>query len=188
MKISRYFRDLRNAYEAELDDLTSDSEGKDVLRRRLADKRKEFGFLVQMVEVAPEMVAVVFHQGFRFAKPAALQALVGCNEDDLPDWHSLGQAVTLEPSVASLAQTVLDYPGGARFLALAAGLEYLHHHGNAAPAAQDDDDAEDGDASDDIDDDFDDLSADDARDPQTSRSREEARDNWLSDVGFDPKK
>ena len=61
MKISRYFRDLRNAYEAELDDLTSDSEGKDVLRRRLADKRKEFGFLVQMVEVAPEMVAVVFH-------------------------------------------------------------------------------------------------------------------------------
>ena len=188
MKISRYFRDLRNAYEAELDDLASDSEGKDVLRRRLADKRKEFGFLVQMVEVAPEMVAVVFHQGFRFAKPAALQALVGCNEDNLPDWHSLGQAVTLEPSVASLAQTVLDYPGGAHFLALAAGLEYLRHHGHAAPAAQDDDEADDGDASDDIDDDFDDLSADDARDPQTSRSREDARDNWLSDVGFDPKK
>ena len=188
MKISRYFRDLRNAYEAELDDLTSDSEGKDVLRRRLADKRKEFGFLVQMVEVAPEMVAVVFHRGFRFAKPAALQALVGCNEDNMPDWHSLGQAVTLEPDVVSLAQTVLDFPGGAHFLALAAGLEYLQHHGHAAPAAQDDDEAEDGDESDDIDDDFDDLSADDARDPSTSRSREEASDNWLSDVGFDPKK
>ena len=189
MKISRYFRDLRNAYEAELDDLTSDSEGKDVLRRRLADKRKEFGFLVQMVEVAPEMVAVVFHQGFRFAKPAALQALVGCNEDNIPDWHSLGQAVTLEPGVVSLAQTVLDFPGGARFLALAAGLEYLQHHGHAAPAAQDsaqDDDEAEGD--DGYDDDFDALSADDARDPQTDRSREEAGDNWLSDVGFDPKK
>lgn len=188
MKISRYFRDLQNAYEAELDDLTSDSEGKDVLRRRLADKRKEFGFLVQMVEVAPEMVAVVFHRGFRFAQPAALQALVACNEDRIPDWHSLGQAVTLQPDVAGLAQTVLDFPGGVRFLALAAGLEYLHHHGHAAPAAQDEE-TEDGDESDDnIDDDFDDLSADDARDPQTSRSREEASDNWLSDVGFDPKK
>ena len=141
-----------------------------------------------MVEVAPEMVAVVFHQGFRFAKPAALQALVGCNEDNIPDWHSLGQAVTLEPSVASLAQTVLDFPGGERFLALAAGLEYLLQQGHTAPAAQDDDEAEDGDEGDDIDDDFDDLSADDARDPQTSRSREEASDNWLSDVGFDPKK
>ncbi len=188
MKISRYFRDLRNAYEAELDDLASDSEGKDVLRRRLADKRKEFGFLVQMVEVAPEMVAVVFHQGFRFAQSATLQALVGCNEDNVPDWHSLGQAVTLEPSVAGLAQTVLDFPGGARFLALAAGLEYLLKHGHDAPAAQDsaqdDEDAED----DGQDDDFDALSADDARDPQTSRSREEASDNWLSDVGFDPKK
>ena len=188
MKISRYFRDLRNAYEAELDDLGSDSEGKDVLRRRLADKRKEFGFLVQMVEVAPEMVAVVFHQGFRFAKPAALQALVGCNEDNIPDWQSLGPAVTIDPSVASLAQTVLDFPGGARFLALAAGLEYLLQHGHAAPvaqdSAQDDDEAED----DGHDDDFDPLSADDARDPQTDRSREDAGDNWLSDVGFDPKK
>lgn len=189
MKISRYFRDLQSAYEAELDDLASDSEGKDVLRRRLADKRKEFGFLVQMVEAAPEMVAVVFHKGFRFAQPAALQALVACNEDRIPDWHSLGQAVALQPDVAALAQTVLDQPGGARFLALAAGLEYLQQHGHVAPAAQDDGASDDGDEDDDnIDDDFDALSADDARDPQTSRSREEASDNWLSDVGFDPKK
>jgi len=187
MKISRYFRDLSNAYEAELDDLASDSEGKDVLRRRLADKRKEFGFLVQMVEAAPEMVAVVFHRGFRFAQPAALQALVACNEDRVPDWHSLGPAVTLAPDVAGLGQTVLDHPGGARFLAVAAGLEYLQHHGHAAPVAQDEEASEDEESEDHIDDDFDALSADDARDPQTSRSREEASDNWLSDVGFDPK-
>ena len=191
MKISRYFRDLRSAYEAELDDLTSDSEGKDVLRRRLAEKRKEFGFLLQMVEVAPEMVAVVFHRGFRFAKPAPLQALVACNEDSVPDWHSLGQAVTLDPAVAGLADTVLAAPGGARFLAVAAGLEYLLHHAHDATAAQGS--AQDGDEDDDtaegadFDDDGDALSADDARDPQTSRSRDEASDNWLSDVGFERK-
>lgn len=188
MKISRYFRDLRNAYEAELDDLASDSEGKDVLRRRLADKRKEFGFLVQMIEVAPEMVAVVFHQGFRFSKPAPLQALVSCNEDSLPDWFSLDKTVALEPWADSLAQTVLQQPGGARFLAVAAALEYLRQHAHAEPAPQDsahdDDEAQD----DEHDDEFDALSADDARDPQNSRTREEASDNWLSDVGFDPKK
>ena len=72
MKLSRYFSDLRSAYEAELDDLTSDSEGKDVLKKRLAAKRSEIGFLVQMLSYSPEMVAVVFHRGFRFAKPAAL--------------------------------------------------------------------------------------------------------------------
>lgn len=189
MKISRYFRDLRTAYEAELDDLTSDSEGKDVLRRRLADKRKEFGFLLQMIEVAPEMVAVVFYQGFRFSQPATLQALLGHAEDGLPDWFSLGKAVALEPWADSLAQAALQQPGGARFLAVAAALEYLRQHAHAAPAPQDsahdDDDARD---EDEHDDDFDTLSADDARDPQNSRTREEASDNWLSDVGFDPKK
>ena len=39
MKISPFFHDLRSAYQAEIDDLTQDSEGKDVLRKRLAQKR-----------------------------------------------------------------------------------------------------------------------------------------------------
>ena len=48
MSISPFFRALRSAYQSEIDDLTSDSEGRDVLRKRLAEKRKELGFLVQM--------------------------------------------------------------------------------------------------------------------------------------------
>ena len=59
MNLSPFFRNLRSAYQAELDDLTQDSEGKNVLRKRLADKRKEIGFLAQMIELSPEMVAVV---------------------------------------------------------------------------------------------------------------------------------
>lgn len=42
----------------------SDSEGNDALRKRLAEKRNEMAFLVQMMELAPEMVAVVFHRAF----------------------------------------------------------------------------------------------------------------------------
>ena len=192
MKISRYFRDLRKAYEAELDDLTSDSAGKDVLRKRLDAKRKEMGFLLQMMEPAPEMVAVVFHRAFRFVKHAPLQALVGQGQEQLPEWDSLTSAgaVTLEPWAEDLAQKVLQDPFGARFLSLAAGLEYLQHHANAAPV-QSSAESDDEDAEDDYGHEMNDgehLSADDARGPVTDRSREEASDNWLSDIGFEPKK
>ena len=191
MKISRYFRDLRKAYEAELDDLTSDSAGKDVLRKRLDAKRKEMGFLVQMMEPAPEMVAVVFHRAFRFVKHAPLQALVGKGEEQLPEWDSLTSAgaVTLEPWAQSLVDKVLQDPFGSRFLSLAAGLEYLQHHANAAPvqsSAESDDESDEEDHYSDNDGDH--LSADDDLGKVTDRSREEASDNWLSDIGFEPKK
>ena len=196
MKISPYFHDLRAAYQAELDDLLSDSEGKDVLRRRLAEKRNEIAFLVQMMELAPEMVAVVFHHGFRFTKPAAVEHVLGLPVDELPGWQDIAHAVALEPWAQSLAQTVLSEPQGARFMTVAAGLEYLHLHArmaaNAVPALHADDahgtqDAAEGDEALEHDDDFNTLSADDAADPHNSRTREEASSNWLADAGFDRK-
>jgi len=39
---SFYFEDIFERYVAEIDDLRSDSEGKDVLQRRVRDKHKEF--------------------------------------------------------------------------------------------------------------------------------------------------
>ena len=192
MKLSSYFRDLNSAYQAELDDLTSDSEGKDVLRRRLQDKRSEIGFLVQMIDISPEMVAVVFHQAFRFRGAAATFEPVFRLRDsfELPDWHSLASAVALEPWAEPLAETVLCQPGGEQFLTLAAALEYLQQHGQgASQSASGADSAEDDEDSgeDNHDDEHDEMSADDARDPQTAQSREEAGDGWLSDVGFERK-
>lgn len=192
MKISPYFHDLRSAYQAELDDLISDSEGKDVLRKRLTEKRSEMGFLVKMIELAPEMVAVVFHKGFRFTKPAAVEQLLGLPLEQLPDWHSLTHAIALEPWATSLAQTVLREPQGAHFLTVAAGLEYLQLHarmgsGAAHAHADSDGDADDGEDAAEHDDDFSALSADDATDPHNSRTREEASSNWLADAGFDRK-
>ena len=191
MNLSSYFRDLNLAYEAELDDLTSDSEGRDVLRRRLQDKRREIGFLVQMIDISPEMVAVVFHQAFRFRGAAAVFGPVLRLRDAaaLPDWHSLGSAVALEPWAEPLAEAVLCQPGGEQFLTLAAALEYLQQHSQgAAQSASDAEGAEDDDTGEDTyDDEHNELSADDARDPQTAQSREEAGDGWLSDVGFERK-
>ena len=196
MKISPYFHVLSSAYQAELDDLLSDSEGKDVLRKRLAEKRKEIVFLVQMMELAPEMVAVVFHQGFRFTKRAVVERLLGLPVDDLPDWQEIAHAVALEPWAQSLAQTVLSEPQGARFLTVAAGLEYLHQHarmaaqagsGSHADGATGSEEDADGEDALEHDDDFNTLSADDAAEPSNSRTRDEASSNWLADAGFERK-
>lgn len=193
MKISPFFHDLRSAYQAEIDDLTEDSEGKDVLRKRLAQKRSEMGFLVKMMDAAPEMVAVAFHQGFRFNDLKSMEAVISQGHADLPAWSSLTHAVVLEPWAQALVKSVLAEPGGDRFMVVAAGLEYLQQQARFAQASRsaDDSGAQDGEDDDmdaaEHDDDYDALSADDAVEPQNSRSREEASANWLADVGFERK-
>jgi hypothetical protein len=193
MKLSPFFHNLRSAYQAELDDLTSDSEGKDVLRKRLAEKRGEIAFLAKMIDLAPEMVAVAFHRGFRIQQPAALERLLSLPLETLPAWNTLSAAVTLEPWAESLAKTVLREPHGARFMTVAAVLEYLQQHARFAPALAEQthaegDGAEEGSADGaEHDDDYSALSADDLVDPQSERDREEASAEWLADVGFDRK-
>jgi len=185
MKLSPYFHDLRSAYQAELDDLLSDSEGKDVLRRRLAEKRGEIAFLAKMIELAPEMVAPVFHGAFRFAQPAAVQHLLALPQEAVPGWQDLAHAVTLEPWAQSLAQTVLREPQGARFMTVAAVLEYLHLHARMAPDAHVPDEPQEDAAE--HDDDYNALSADDAVEAQSDHDREEAGSEWLAEAGFDRK-
>lgn len=174
---SPFFINLNSAYRAELDDLSSDSEGKDVLRQRLADKRKEMGFLVQMMDLSPEMVAVVFHQAFVFKSPAAMDDLLGFEADELPDWSTLEGSVTLSPWAQSLADAVLNEPGGQRFLTVAASLEYMSGKAGAHAA-----DAEDDDESDE-DDEFD----GDAEERADAKARKEAGDDWMAEQGFDRK-
>jgi len=145
MNLSEFFRTLRSAYRAELDDLRTDSEGRDVLAARLREKRSQITFLCQMMESAPEMVAVAFHGGFRFERPAVWEHVLTLEPDDLPVWDALSDTVHLAPWAAELASVVLAQPQGAHFMTLAATLEYLaqrhpgaeHVTGNAA---RDDDD------------------------------------------------
>jgi hypothetical protein len=195
MSFSPFFHQLSSAYQAEMDDLNSDSEGKNVLLQRLAAKRKELTFLRQMIETSPEMVAVVFNQAFQFKRPSVMDDLVSRESDELPDWDSLADTVVLQPWAQALAQEILKEPMGGWLLTVAAGLEYLYAKpGKHAAPAHDADGDEDRDA-DDADTDTDDHRGQDpsddpfgdANDERSAHRREEAGQDWMESQGFDRK-
>ncbi len=180
MSISPFFHELRSAYQAELDDLMSDSEGKDVLRKRLAEKRQELGFLVKMIELSPEMVAVVLHQGFRFTQPAVMDHFLTHDADELLPWDVVSEALQIEPWADAMVQEILKEPLGEWFMTVAAGLEYMHHKplGKAIPqAAADEDEDHEADASD----------AELDEEEKEALAREEAGNAWMVEQVFDSK-
>ena len=188
MSISPYFLDLRSAYQSELDDLRFDSEGRDVLQQRLAGKRQEIGFLVQMMDISPEMVAVVFHKGFDFTEKAVMERLLTHDADGFPAWSSLAGGFELKPWAEDLAQIVLKAPGGDRFLTLTAGLEYMAGLPDAVSGSivRIEDEDEDGDAEGEeglviFEDDGEGEHIGDAR------ARRGAGADWLVQQGFDHK-
>lgn len=180
MRLSLFFEDLKSAYGAEIDDLMTDSAGHDVLAKRLKAKRGQLAQLLPMIECNPEMVAVAFHGGMRFASPEVMRDVVAQEPEDLPSWSTLLTSVTLEPWAEALAELVLKDPNGDQFMVVTAGLEYLQ--GRSASSSEPDHqrptsgcgDADgDGDQNDrDFDDDLD---------------LEEAGADWLAEQGFDRK-
>lgn len=189
MSISPFFLNLSSAYQSEIEDLTLDSEGRDVLRQRLADKRKEISFLIQMMELSPEMVAVIFHQGFRFKLPALMDHLLSLEADEFPEWNSLAEGIEMTPWASDLVQVVLKAPGGEWFLTVATGLEYMAGKPGAARAGQNgNDDADDEAVNEDGDDHRDEFDADeDGEEPGDARAQKEAGADWLVEQGFDRK-
>jgi hypothetical protein len=194
MSISTFFLDLRSAYQAELDDLATDSEGKDVLRKRLAAKRKELGFLLQMMEISPEMVAVVLHQAFRFTRPAVMDQVLEQDADTLPEWDSISNSIEIAASARDTVQTILDQPMGPWFMTLAAALEYMHNRPlTVAERAQlaghtgaDEDDEQDQDEVRNERHD-DNHTEDHEEDEAEARAREDAGNDWMVEQGFDRK-
>lgn len=189
MKITPFFVDLHAAYLAELDDLSLDSEQNNVLAKRLADKRQQMAFLVQMMELSPEMVAVVFHRAFEFRLPAVMDDLLGQSAENFPQWAHLADSVHLAAWAQPLAAAVLKEPQGEWFMTVAAALEYMASRSAAAGAsAGEGDDAEDDDSEhdDEHDGDQDDDQGDGAQDAD-SRAAREAGADWLVAQGFDRK-
>lgn len=195
MSISPYFLDLRSAYQSEMDDLRFDSEGCDVLHQRLAGKRQEMAFLVQMMDTSPEMVAVVFHQGFDFTEKTVMEHLLSHDSHDadgFPAWSSLSAGFALAPWAQDLAHIVLQAPGGEKFLTLTAGLEYMAGLPVAASIVSAEDSDGDGDDDEDSDENGDGtlvvFEGDDEREQSgDARARHEAGSDWLVQQGFDAK-
>jgi hypothetical protein len=190
MAISSFFHGLRSGYQAEIDDLTFDSDGANVLRQRLAQRRKELKFLLKMIELSPEMVAVVLHQGMKFKSPAAMQHLLTHESDELPEWDNLSSTITLTPWAQELVHTIEQEPMGHWFLTVAAGLEFLYsqpekHGAGSRSRAEDDGDEDDEDEhqAQDRDDDNPKNSDDDLGDTDD----EEAGADWMEEQGFDRK-
>jgi hypothetical protein len=193
MSMSAFFRALRASYQSEIDDLTFDSEGRDVLRKRLLEKRSQIVFLSQMMESSPEMVAVVLHGGFHFELPAVMEQLLTLEPDEFPDWDSLADAVQLTPWAKDLANTFLKSPEGGWFMTVAAALEYLYQRqpvshqdgGHASESAPHDEDGrQNGGRHLDHGHDFD---ADDESHQQQDHEHDEASADWLENQGFDRK-
>jgi len=182
MRTSSFFDQLRSAYASEIDDMTFDSEGKNVLRHRLAARRKELPFLHQMIELSPEMVSVVFHQGFRFKNPALIEHVLGLESDEFPAWDTLSDAITLEPWAQQLADDLRKEPMGEWLLTVAAGLEYLFAKPERPSAKDhsenDDEDAEKGENGD---------HDGEGEEEKDARAREEAGQDWMVEQGFDRK-
>lgn len=190
MSISTFFLELRASYQAELDDLTSDSEGKDVLKKRLAEKRKELGFLLQMMELSPEMVAVVLHQAFRFTRPAVMDHVLAQDADDLPEWDSISDDIEIAAWARDMVQAILKEPMGAWFMTIASALEYMHHKpltaAERAQLASAEDEEEDQDEV--RNERHDDTHTEDHdEDEADARAREEAGNDWMVEQGFDRK-
>jgi len=189
MQISPFFRNLRNAYQSEIDDMSFDSEGKNVLQQRLAQRRGEMEFLVHMIEMSPEMVAVVFHQGMRFTSNAVLEHLIAQDSDDLPDWEAISGSVTLAPWAQALVQKVVKQPQGEWFLTLVAALEYMYHRHDSSleTHAEEEEDDEDADAESQNEGPGISMDSDAVIEAVSRKALEEAGAEWMAAQGFERK-
>jgi hypothetical protein len=162
-----------------------------VLGKRLADKRRELDFLVKMMELNPEMVAVVLHQAFRFTSPVVMDHLVAQDADELPEWESISGTVEVASWAAEIVQTILKAPLGDWFMTIATALEYMHQMPlTAAERAQVEDIDEDGKYDRDAvrDERHEDNHTEDHDEEEANaRAREEAGNDWMTEQGFDRK-
>lgn len=176
MNKSYYFSELSSSYDAEIQDLLNDSEGKSALKARLKEKRQELKAILPMIEFSPEMVVPVFYDGFSFTNPKAMAAAVMCEPEDgdFPCWDKLSSLVTVESWASPYVDAVLAESAGEEFMVTAACLEFIRKFDTAGqmPVA-DDEETKNENNNDDEDGDDDD------------RDLAEAGDDWLGEQGFD---
>ena len=186
MHISPFFHNLRSAYVAEIDDLSQDTDGAFVLQQRLTQRRGKLEFLVHMLELSPEMVAVVLHNAFTFHAPLAIEQMLGCESEHLPDWENLADTITIAPWADTMVRTIRAQPAGDWFMVVAAGAEYMLGMGSRSMAEHGVDHDEVVNADADQSDEQTYLSADDDVGGD-AQARNEASADWMVEQGFDRK-
>ena len=174
MKLSRFFSELSSSYAYEIEDLTYDSGGANVLKSRLKVKREQFAQLLPMCEFDPVMVAPAFRGGFRFGEIAVFARLVAAQPEQFPSWPVLVENMEMEPWADKLAKRALQAPGGEQFMQIAAGLEFiLSGHAKASAVEAPEPSAAERNEKDDDD------------DEQSLEDLGEAGEDYLNEQGFD---
>lgn len=165
---SLYFEDLFERYSSDIDDLRTDSEGRDVLARRLQDRRKEFASLMPLLEDAPELAAVALHGAFGITERKLLDRAANSAPGlaAFPGWKQLAPTLQIAPWAKPLIDTCLQQPEGADFLVCAAVLDWMQNEDLRRPHADGRSHADE-----DEDEDTEDLG--------------EAGSDWLAEQGFD---
>ena len=125
MKLSPYFHELSSSYAYEIEDLRFDSGGDDVLKKRLKDKRNQFGDLLKMIDSFPVMVVPALHGAFRFPAKEMMEKLVAGKPGDFPAWAAVAATLEMESWAKTLEKQALQAAGGEEFMLIAAGLEYI---------------------------------------------------------------
>ena len=148
MNLSPYFHDQLDGYQAEIDDLTSDSEGKDVLQRRLKDKRSEFAAIVGLLDTDPLLLAPAFHGAFSFPenRAEAIEDLLTRVPGDFRPWAEIAGQVRVASWAKPMVALALEQAEGDDFLSLVLGLEYAltRHKGGGRDDTDDYGDAREG--------------------------------------------
>jgi len=183
VNLSQYFEDLNKSYRAELEDMQTDSEGKNVFAARLKEKRQQFPLLMPMIEFAPEMVAPAFHKGVTFNDPQTMAMLLFLEPEEFPSWVELVDAIRFEAWAENLAAIAVLEAGGERFLTTTICLEFLHGLNSAQHAVRQDI-SEDDDAEGEREDDQDHNEHNEHNDGD-DRDLEVAGADWLAEQGFD---
>lgn len=151
MNLSPYFHDLHSSYQAEIDDLRQDSEGRDVLKARLRQKRDAFAAILPMIDFDPVMVATVFHGAFQFSRESIgpLEDLLAREPGDFLPWDETAGSIDIADWAQPLIEQALRQETGEDFLSTVVGLEYalrwFSGEGEAdAPAGQEERDDDEG--------------------------------------------
>lgn len=163
---SFYFEDLSERYNSELDDLRTDSENKNVLNRRLQEKRQCFSDLMPMIEDAPEMVAPALHGAYAFNDRKILDRAANSSPGlgRFPRWAEMERTLDIQPWARPLIEMCLGTADGDAFLTSTAVLEWMLTEDIRRPEAA-------GDVADADEDDTEDLA--------------DAGESWMSEQGFD---
>ena len=149
---SIYFEDLSERYNCEIEDLRTDSEGKDVLNRRLLEKRQSFESLTPMLEEAPEMVASALHGAYKFNDRQILGRAANSVSglEGFPSWAEIEKTLVIAPWARPLIDLCLKEPDGEVFLVTSVVLEWMLTEDIRRPYTATDTDDESDDDTDDL--------------------------------------